>query len=313
MGFTAKKTIRLAMIGGAIAATAVLSACSGNTGGNSSPVKNAADSAAIQHSPQGPASGGSGGSGKTNGGDFTDADGNVNCSKLDGKHVSAPGGSQMDVIANTATTGTNPGCDTAFTVINEYYKEIPTKGEGPGKRVLDIFGHWTCAGQADDANPNGTVCGKDGRSDYMIETRPASQDKGRAPAPQTQPQPQPQQRRFPNTTQNVQFTGFDTNTNMATFQLVSFQPGGPDDGHYDRVDEKSYRLPLVGDAIVWSAATLCQNDNQVTVDDQGLGNLRCDAEQLRQTLLSGSATPALAQILVSGDDQIAQVKEIYHP
>ncbi|HEY3710528.1 MAG TPA: hypothetical protein VGL64_14195 [Amycolatopsis sp.] len=295
------------MIGGAIAATATLSACGGNTAGNSSPVKNAADSAAIQRSPQGAATGGSGGSGKANG-DFTDANGNVNCSKLGGKHVSPPGGPQMDVFADTATTGGNPGCDTAFSVINEYYKEIPAKGEGPGKRVLDIFGDWTCAGQADAANPNGTVCGK-GATDYMIETRPASQANAPAPAPA----PQPQQRRFPNTTQKVQFTGFDTSVNMATFQLVGFQPGGPDGGHYDRVDEKIYRLPLAGRAIVWSAATLCQNDNQVTVDDQGLGNLRCDDEQLRQTLLGGSATPALAQILVSGDDQIAEVKEIYHP
>ncbi|SEP49962.1 hypothetical protein [Amycolatopsis saalfeldensis] len=303
MGFTAKKAIRLAMIGGAIAATAALSACSGNAAGNSSPVKNAADAAA-QHSPQGAATGGSGGSANAKGGDFTDANGNVNCSKLSGKHVSPPGGPQLDLFADTATTGSNPGCDTAFNVITEYYKEIPTKGEGPGKRVLDIFGDWTCAGQADAANPDGTVCGK-GATDYMIETRPAGQDGAAAPAPQ--------QRRFPNTTQKVQFTGFDTSVNMATFQLVSLQPGGPDGGHYDRVDEKTYRLPLAGGAIVWSAATLCQNDNQVTIDDKGLGNFRCDADQLRQTLLGGAASPALAQILVSGDDQIAEVKEIYHP
>ncbi|HEY2062745.1 MAG TPA: hypothetical protein VGH57_30540 [Amycolatopsis sp.] len=310
MGFTAKKAIRLAMIGGAIAATATLSACSGN----SSPVTNAADAAAIQHSPQGASTGGSGGSGKANGG-FTDANGNVNCSKLNGKHVSPPGGPQMDVYADTATTGSNPGCDTAFTVINEYYKEIPTKAEGPGKRVLDILGDWTCAGQADAANPHGTVCGK-GATDYMIETRPAGQAKTSAPAPQGQPQPpqpQPQQRRFPGTTQKVQFTGFDTSVNMATFQLVSFQPGGPDGGHYDRVDDKVYRLPLASRAIVWSAATLCQNDNQLTIDAQGLGNFRCDDAQLRQTLLGGAANPALAQILVSDDDQIAEVKEIYHP
>ncbi|MFE3171474.1 hypothetical protein ACFXPA_13190 [Amycolatopsis sp. NPDC059090] len=297
MGFTAKKTVKMAMIGGAIAATALLSACSGNTAGNGSPVNNAA----VQQSAPGAATGGSGGSSKATGkgGNVSEENGDVNCSKLDGKRVTPPGGPQMDVIAVSATTGTNPGCNDAFKVITEYYQEIPTKGEGPGHRVLDIFGHWTCAGSGDQANPQGSICGKDGRTDYTIETRPSSGGKGTAPQP----------RRFPNTTQTVQFTGYDASVNMATFQLV--RPQGH--GEYVPVagDTKTYRLPLAERAIVWSAATLCQNDNQATVGEDGLGTFRCDADQLRRTLAGG--TPALAQILVSGDDQIAQVKEIYHP
>jgi hypothetical protein len=85
--------------------------CSGNNAaGNSSPAKNeAATAAAVEQVPEG------------------------------GGQVGAPGRPKMDLIAVAATDGTTPGCTEAFTVITEYYQQLP-QAEGPGERVLDVQG-----------------------------------------------------------------------------------------------------------------------------------------------------------------------------
>ncbi|MEV5717442.1 hypothetical protein AB0L41_26425 [Amycolatopsis mediterranei] len=294
MEFTAKKTIKTAMVAGAFAATALLSACSGNSvAGNGSPVKNEMATAAAEQVPegggQGAATGGSGGAGAVSNGD-------VDCSKYGGQ-VGAPGRPKMDLIAVAATDGTTPGCTEAFTVITEYYQKLP-QAEGPGERVLDVQGKWTCARQAGSEGSQGAVGCSVPNDSLQLETRPSAAA-GKAPV-----------RKFPNTTQAVQFTGYDAGVRMVRFQLVTRQDGGPDNSHYVPLDGKTYRLPLQKGGQVLSAATLCPGES-VTIDGQGYGNGPCGQDQLLQRLKDGKSI--LAQISVNGDDQITTVKEIYHP
>ncbi|MBB5855663.1 hypothetical protein ACFQ05_35870 [Amycolatopsis umgeniensis] len=281
MEFTAKKTIKMVMVGGAIAATALLSACSGNSvAGNNSPVKNAAVEQVPDGGGQGAAAGGSGGT----------ANGDVNCSRHGGP-VGAPGRVKMDLIAVAATDGTTPGCTEAFTVIAEYYEKLP-QAEGPGERVLDVQGKWTCARQADAAGSQGAVvCGVP-NSSLQLETRPSG---GTG-----------QVRKFPNSTQRVQFSGYDAKARMVRFELV----GHERDTQSAPLDDKTYRLPLQKAVKVFSAATLCPSDS-VTIDDEGYGSRPCGQDQLLQQLKDGN--PVLARITVNGDDQITVVKEIYRP
>ncbi|EOD63029.1 hypothetical protein [Amycolatopsis vancoresmycina] len=289
MEFAAKKTIKFAVVAGALAATTLLSACSGNTvAGNSSPVK---DEVAAEQAPAG------GGPGAATGGSGTAgaaSDGDVDCSRLGGQ-VGAPGRPKMDLIAVAATDGTSPGCTEAFTVITEYYAKLP-QAEGPGERVLDVQGKWTCARQAGAAGSQGAVvCGVP-NSSLQLETRPAA---GTAPV-----------RKFPNTTQTVQFTGYDAEVRMVRFQLVTRRPGGPDNGQYVPLDGKTYRLPLQPGGKVFSAASLCPAES-VTIDGEGYGNGPCTQEQLLRQLQEKNSV--LAQVSVNGDDRITTVKEIYHP
>ncbi|WP_236005559.1 hypothetical protein [Amycolatopsis pittospori] len=164
MGFTAKKTIKMAIVGGAVAATAFLSACGGNNvAGNGSPVKNAAVAEqATEGGGQGAAAGGSG----------AVENGDVNCSEHGGP-VGAPGRQKMDLIAVEATDGTIPGCTEAFNVITEYFQKLP-RAEGPGERVLDVRGKWTCARQAESAGgeQGAVTCGVP-NSSLQLETRPS--------------------------------------------------------------------------------------------------------------------------------------------
>jgi hypothetical protein len=296
MRVTAIKPMKLVMVGGAVAMAAFLSACSGNgAAGNASQVKNAADTAVVQAQSQAKSGGAAGSSA---GG----ASGDVNCS-TNGGQVGPAGGPMMDLIAVSTEDGT-PGCTEAFNVISEYYAKAPN-GEGPGRRVLDIEGHWDCAKAADPEGSQGVVlCGKDGGTGFRIETAPG---KGTGSAPSN-----PVAQRFPNTTQTVQFTGYDTAANMARFQLVTWQSGGPDNGHYVPVagDTKTYRLPLQDNEQVFSASTVCPGDS-VTVDGQGRGTKVCSPQELLQALTGD--TPPLAEIQVDGNDHIAVVKELYQP
>ncbi|MFI5562706.1 hypothetical protein ACIA2T_25795 [Amycolatopsis japonica] len=268
MKFTAKKTVKTAIVGGALAATALLSACTGeNVAGNGAPVKNAAVEQAQPGGGQGAAAGGS-------------SNEDVNCSKRGGQ-VGAPGRPKMDLIAVAATDGTTPGCTEAYNVITEYYEKLP-QAEGPGERVLDVQGKWTCARLTESGTE--VVCGVP-NSSLQLETRPVEQN-----------------RKFPNSTQRVRFTGYDANLRMVRFQPIT--------GQDDPVDGKTYRLPLQKGGEVLSAATLCPGES-VTIDDEGYGSLPCDQDQLIEQLREGN--PVLALISVNDADQITTVKEIYRP
>lgn len=290
-------TMKRALIGGVVAAAALLSACGGNGAdgnGSSASMKNLTDTAAIRGSTQDSQAAAKGSS-------SGEPTGDVNCSENGGGRVGAPGGPQVDLIAISSTDGT-PGCTEAFNVISEYYAKAPQQGEGPGRRVLDILGHWDCAKAEEPAGGQGVVyCNKDGGTGFRIETAPSKDTASSRP-----------KLRFPNTTQTVQFTGFDNAVNMARFQLMAWQAGGPNNGHYVPVagDTNTYRLPLHEHSEVYSAASACP-DGSVTVDNKGFGSKRCTPQQLMKALTGGN--PPLAQIHVDGDDRIAVVKEIYHP
>src|SRR4051812_47089179 len=90
----------------------------------------------------------------------------------------------MDLIAVAATDGTTPGCTEAFTVITEYYPQLP-QAEGPGERVLDVQGKWTCARQTDSAggSQGAVVCGVP-TSSLQVETRPSA-GSGKTPVRQS--------------------------------------------------------------------------------------------------------------------------------
>ncbi|SFQ79927.1 hypothetical protein [Amycolatopsis rubida] len=295
MGFTAMKSMKLVMVGGAVAATALLSACSGNNvDGNGSAAKNVSAAAAVKQNPQGGSAGAAGTAATSNG--------DVNCSKLGGQ-VGPADGPKMDLIAVQSNDGTIPGCTEAFDVMMKYYELAPTQGEGPGRRVLDIDGHWTCALGAGDEFAQGVVnCGKDGGTEFMIKTAPAGGTGGQQPAAPA--------RRFPDTTQTVQFTGFDRSVNMAQFQLITWQKGGPDNGHSVPSDPKIYRLPVSKTTQVFGAAELCPG-SEVALDPQGRGTNPCTEQALMEALTG--PTPPQAEIHVDKNDNIDVVKELYRP
>ncbi|MGW7537929.1 hypothetical protein [Amycolatopsis sp. NPDC054798] len=293
MGFTAMKSMKLVMVGGAVAATALLSACGGNNvDGNGSAAKSISDAAAVKQAPQGGSAGAAGTAATSNG--------DVNCSKHGGQ-VGPAGGKQMDLIAVQSANGSIPGCTEAFNVMTKYYELAPTQGEGPGHRVLGIEGHWDCALGAEEEFTQGVVnCGKDGGSEFMIKTAPTGGN-GQPAAPT---------RRFPNTTQTVQFTGFDRSVNMAQFQLITWKKGGPDDGQFVPGDAKTYRLPVSKTAQVFGAAELCPGGD-VALDPQGRGTNPCTEQALMEALTGPN--PLHAEIHVDKNDNIDVVKELYRP
>lgn len=296
MGFTAMKSMKLVMVGGAVAATALLSACSGNNvDGNGSAAKSIFDTAAVKQNPQGGSAGAAGTSPLP--------DGDVNCSKLGGQ-VGPANGPKMDLIAVESASGSVPGCVEAFNVMTKYYELAPTQGEGPGHRVLGIEGHWDCALGAEEEFAQGVVnCGKDGGAEFMIKTAPTAGKGGTG-------QPAAPTRRFPNTTQTVQFTGFDRSVNMAQFQLITWKNGGPDDGKFVPSDATAYRLPVSKTAQVFGAAELCPG-GEVALDPQGRGTNPCTEEALMEAL--NGSSPLHAEIHVDKNDNIDVVKELYRP
>jgi hypothetical protein len=67
----------------------------------------------------------------------------------------------VDTIAIGNVNG-NPGCDMTFNVLTD---------EGPGRRVLDIQGSWSCAKAAEPEGGRGVVyCGQQGPDGLAIET-----------------------------------------------------------------------------------------------------------------------------------------------
>nr|WP_052478588.1 hypothetical protein [Kibdelosporangium sp. MJ126-NF4]CEL19276.1 hypothetical protein [Kibdelosporangium sp. MJ126-NF4]CTQ94925.1 hypothetical protein [Kibdelosporangium sp. MJ126-NF4] len=96
----------------------------------------------------------------------------INCSQLTGSKVGLAGGPEVDAIAIGNVNG-NPGCDMTFNVLTEYFTKAP-HGEGPGQRVLNIQGRWSCAKAAEPEGSQGVVyCGQDGPDGLSIETAPA--------------------------------------------------------------------------------------------------------------------------------------------
>lgn len=277
------KTIKIATAGAALASVALLSACAGQN--SAAPATTSADTVNVAQKEDvqqlRSAVKGKGG-GKE-----------INCSANGAGGV---GPHKVDLFAQETKAGT-VGCTEAFTVITEYYDNVIEKSVGVNY-ILNVQG-WRCWTDTGAEGSHSVFCGKNGLS---MRTAPPAEDAGQA---------QPKLR-FPNTTQTVELTGYNTQVDMVEFTLVQWQPGGPNNGHYVSVpgDTGTHRLPLAGAATVLGAANLCPT-GEVTVDDKGLGSAPCSKATLVAGLKAG--THHLAQIAVDGNDNIARVAEIYTP
>jgi hypothetical protein len=146
------RSIRPVVVGIALAATALLSACSSQNGadassGTSLPTVAASPENQAQQQVQ-----------SVGGQAADDQVEDVNCSTNGGK-VGPAGGAQVDLIAVGTKTG-RVGCTEAFTVITEYYRDAPTKSEGTA-HVLVVQG-WRCMADTGAQGTGMIGCDKDG-------------------------------------------------------------------------------------------------------------------------------------------------------
>jgi hypothetical protein len=130
-------------------------------------------------------------------------------------------------------------------------------------------------------------------------------------APDTTTSPGRPPLRFPDTNLTVRFTGYDDATRMVTFEVVTFVPGGPDDGHYtpDTHNPGSHRLPLAASPTITALSTLCAN--ATTTVNPVIDAVPCTPARFVASL---RATPGdVAQMHVDATDHIDTVHEVYHP
>jgi hypothetical protein len=140
-------------VGLLVAAGALLTACSGQdtaapTTQSSPPAPTVTTSAAAPTQGKATTSKPTGSGGK-----------DVNCSANGAGKVGPKGGRQVDLIAVATQAGT-VGCTEAFTVINEYYRDAPTKSEGTA-HVLTVQG-WKCLADTGAEGSGSIGCDKNG-------------------------------------------------------------------------------------------------------------------------------------------------------
>lgn len=118
--------------------------------------------------------------------------------------------------------------------------------------------------------------------------------------------------KFPNTDLTVRFTGYDDTTRMVTFVLVTWIPGGEDDGHYapNATDSAQHRLPLASNVHITSWSNDCAGDGGALGAD---GSYPCTTQQLVAGLHGGGAGLSIAALHVDGTDHVSTVREIFTP
>ncbi|WP_275292610.1 hypothetical protein [Amycolatopsis sp. La24] len=164
-----RKTVKLATVGAALGAVALLSACSGQNSAapasyQSAPVNVAAKSQVQQ--PETPVKkGGSGGGGAS-------AE-DVNCSTLGGP----VGPRKVDLIADETKAGT-VGCVEAFNVITEYFDNID---KAIGSNYMMTVRGWQCLTDTGAEGTHEIRCAKDG---FKLHTTPPKDED--TPDPQEQ-------------------------------------------------------------------------------------------------------------------------------
>jgi hypothetical protein len=274
-------SIKPAMAGFALAAAALLSACANQNG--AAPASTATPENKAQ---QQLANTGAGAKGTAATGEGAE---DVNCSANGAGQVGPAGGQQVDLIA-VGTKAGRVGCTEAFTVIENYYRDAPTKSEGTA-HVLNVSG-WTCMADTGAQGSGAIGCDKDG---LAFRTAPA----------------QPPAKRFAGKTLVTRLTGYNSKVDMVEFHLVHFVAGGANNGHYETLpgDPATHRLPLAKSADILSIIGICSNG--MTADAQGHANKPCTKQQLVDKL-SDNASP-YAEIQVDEDDNIAKVSELYAP
>jgi hypothetical protein len=142
--------IRPAVLGVTLAATALLSACSGQNTAAPATTTVTVTPPATTASSKTPSKPVSGKPEKLN---------DVNCSSNGAGKVGPAGGKQVDLIA-TATPAGIAGCTEAFTVIAEYYRDAPTKSEGTGHHL--VVRGWNCLTDTGAQGTGMISCDKDG-------------------------------------------------------------------------------------------------------------------------------------------------------
>ncbi|WP_406639856.1 hypothetical protein [Amycolatopsis sp. WGS_07] len=163
------KTVKLATVGAALGAVALLSACSGQNSAapasnQSAPVNVAAKSQVQQ--PEAPVK--KGGSGGVGGGSE-----DVNCSE----HGGTVGPRKVSLIADATKAGT-VGCTEAFNVITEYFDNID---KAVGVNYMMTVQGWQCLTDTGAEGTHEVRCEKDG---LKMHTTPPKDEN--TPSPQEQ-------------------------------------------------------------------------------------------------------------------------------
>lgn len=114
--------------------------------------------------------------------------------------------------------------------------------------------------------------------------------------------------KFPGTTFPAQIDSYDSATQMVTFEVLKFVPGGMDDGHYDAnpAIPGTHRLQLSDTVAATSVESLCP-----ALGFTDTAGKPCTRQQAIVGLTSGQSI--LASIRVDPEDHINGINEIYMP
>lgn len=121
-------------------------------------------------------------------------------------------------------------------------------------------------------------------------------------------EPASQPKLFPNTSFTASLESYDPTVQMVSFQVVKFEPGGPDDGSFTQDPNRpgTYRLPVADNAQITAVLALCPG-----IEQPMLVGVSCSTEGLVQQLEAGQH--AYADVHVDATDHIDAVSERYHP
>jgi hypothetical protein len=116
---------------------------------------------------------------------------------------------------------------------------------------------------------------------------------------------------FPLRQLRVRLTGYDDTVHMVTFVLVTWIPGGPDDGHYapDAANPGPHRLALSANPTITALSTVCSHGTSTT--NPVIDGSPCTPAEFVQTLHAGP--DEIADVHVDATDHIDVVHELYHP
>jgi hypothetical protein len=131
---------------------------------------------------------------------------------------------------------------------------------------------------------------------------------GETPQPSTAASAAQQKLQFPNTSFTASINSYDAATQMVTFDVVKFVPGGADNGSFAQDPSKPghYRLPLAASMQIKAVLSLCPG-----ISEPSASGVSCTKQQFVQALQNGQG--GIADLHVDASDHIDAVSERYHP
>lgn len=165
-----------------------------------------------------------------------------------------------------------------------------------------------CSGTATVA-ANGSTTTVQRSATQGTPTASSSTVKGaETPQPSTTAAAPQQKLQFPDTSFTASIDGYDPGTQMVTFEVVKFVPGGPDNGSFAQDPSKPdhYRLPLAASMQIKAVLSLCPGISEPTMP-----GVSCTKQQFVQALQNGRS--GYADLHVDASDHIDAVGERYHP